>query len=500
MGVLNATGFKAINDRQVDRPIANSSLRSTFYTQDNIGIKRVLSQDLNQYLDGADIGRMKLITLDFFVSAFLNKICNVYDTPPLFKTTEGTSIDDERFAEVMQEVGLIRKFGETFQMMRFNNTAISHVKYNEQLDRLFISNTLQPHNCKVKCYSDFYHEWEMLAYKVRSDIKDKEKYIVWDRELNQMYANYVNEGRDVEWDDSAQQGYRVKGAIKPIGNNEDIIAPEYANGMPFTTYRFSDIADDFWGNGMDSIVELIRSINVLLTVTNDDTIQESIRLLILNFSPTGAEGEKGQMKTGLRHPLFVEEGFSDSDPKGQILSADLYNEDVLKLIDSMTDAISSLHNVDNVLKQNISESMSGVALRLKNEPLLRQWSSDINVVQAKDIELLKHIVSVNNYHRPDRTIDESLLEEMQMDYQEPQVVTDIKEEYDLEKAKWEDGTSSPVLYVMRKNPEMTEDDAKEFIGKNMDDMAELFEAKASLIIGQDDEDRNPEQDRKEEDN
>lgn len=495
MAVLNATGFKAINDRQMDRSFEASKIREIFFTQNNEEIKRLLTFDLNHYLDGADIGRMKLITLDFFVPAFLEKICNVYDTPPLFKNEEGTVIDDERFSDLLNEVNFITKMSQTSKLMKWNNTALNHVKYNERLDKVFIDTRLQEHNCNIRPYSDYPHEWEMIAYKVGSDLKEKDKYIVWDRELNQMYCTYVKENTPIEWTDEVE--YRVKGIVRPVGDNLDILAPEYLNGMPFTIYRNSDLTSDFWGYGMDAVIELVRSINVLLTITNDDTIQESIRLLILNFSPSGVEGEKGQMKAGLRHPLFVEEGFSDSDPKGQIVSADLYNDDVIKLIDSMVDAISSLHNIDNVLKQNMTQSLSGISLRLKNEPLLRQWSADINKVQQQDLELIKHIVSVNNYHRPKNQIDESIINTLVVEYQEPQVVTDIAEEYNLEKIKWDDGTSSPVLYVMRKNPEMSEADAKEYIAKNLEDMSEVFDNRNSFIIEEENDDTTTEQDREE---
>ena len=122
-------------------------------------------------------------------------------------------------------------------------------------------------------------------------------------------------------------------------------------------------------------------------------------------------------------------------------------------------------NVDNILKQNLSQKFIGCKLFvLKTKPSSRQWSADINLVRQSDIASIKNIVAVNNYHRPDRVIDLSILEDIQIEYQEPQVVTDVKEEYDLEKLKWGDGASFPSYkYVMRKNPEFTtEEDAREY--------------------------------------
>ena len=280
----------------------------------------------------------------------------------------------------------------------------------------------------------------------------------------------------------SKQSGRASGTIEPVGMNEDIFAPEYENGLPFTLYRYKDCYMDFWGNGMDSLVELVRSINILLTISNDDTIQESIRLLILNFNPTGVEGEAGQLKTGLRHPLFVEEGYSDTDPNGKIVSADLYNDDIIKLIESLTDSLSSLHNVDNIIKKNLEQNLSGVSLRLKNEPLLRQWANDINKVRKSDIELIKNVVSVNNYHRPKNQIPMQVFDNFELEYQEPQVVTDVKEEYELERMKWDDGTSSPLLYILRKNPEFTEEEARDYLKKNIADYGDLTTISSEFIL------------------
>ena len=480
-GNLSNVGSTEIRGANSDEKRILANLREIFYTEDNFAIKQILKNDLLKYMDGADINRMKLITLDYFAPTFLKKICNVYDTQPLFKTDNGV-FQDERFTALMDEVDISSKFATIFERMKYNNTALPQIKYNEKLDKIFIDTRLNECNTKVIPMLDYELEWGLIAYKMSSSKDDDHScYYVWDRDLNEMYYVHIPKNQSLKFDLS-KESQRALGDIVPIGDNEDILAPEYENGMPFTTYRYKDCYMDFWGNGMDSVVELIRSINILLTICNDDTIQESIRLLILNFNPTGVEGESGQLKTGLRHPLFVEEGYTDMDPQGNIVSADLYNDDIVKLIESLTDSLSSLHNVDNILKRNLTQNLSGVSLRLKNEPLLRQWAFDINKVRKSDIELIKNVVSVNNYHRPNNQIDLRIFDELELEYQEPQVVTDVKEEYELERLKWDDGTSSPLLYVMRKNPEFTEDEAKEYLKKNLSDFGELNVISTEFVL------------------
>ena len=60
-----------------------AELRSVFLAQDDDMIKYILEQDLLKYMEGADISRMQLITLNKFVRKFLDKICHMYKSPPL---------------------------------------------------------------------------------------------------------------------------------------------------------------------------------------------------------------------------------------------------------------------------------------------------------------------------------------------------------------------------------------------------------------------------------
>lgn len=448
--------------------VAPAQMRATnrdyFIKQDSINIQRILKEDLRKYVDTADISRMRMITLDFFIPAFLDKICNVYDVAPVFKYGEGTNEKDiDLFNDLMQEVRLGQVMPDNFLKCRLHNTILTHVKYHEKLNRLYIDNNFHQGNAYVHNYQGFITE-PSLIYWEENPSDNKKRFIVWDHENNLHY--YFKE--EPKYNEKTGE---LEGARYPIGENEDLIGPGY---WPFVVYRYRD-QNEFWGNGMDSIVELVRSINILLTIANDDTIQETIRLLILNFNPTGTEGDRGQMKTGLRHPLFVESAFGDDGPDAKILSADLYNKDVVELIEKLTDFISKLHNIDNILKTDLQQNLSGISLRLKSEPLLRQWAKDISLLRSNDRDLISKIIEVNNYHRDaSQQISEGFIDNLVIDYQEPSIVTDEKEDYELEKVRWEDGTSSPVRYVMKKNPEFTEEMAKEYILKNIEDGNEVF--------------------------
>ncbi|QDP50138.1 MAG: hypothetical protein Unbinned4311contig1001_28 [Prokaryotic dsDNA virus sp.] len=462
-------------------------LREHFFYQDNYAIRKILSQDLLKYMDGFDIRRMRHITIDFFLSAFLKKICNVYDTTPVI------NVEDEALSNLIEETNLWATLSDTAERMKLHNCVMPCVKYDYDNDRVYIDNSHSAANTIV--YANEYNprEWDILGYEVSRD-SNGIQYVVWDRILHEHYM--LKCGNEYPKFNKDARTQRLEGDVYTIGDNADILAPNYGGSYehPFVTYRYYDHPYEFWGSGLDSLIELNRTINVLLTIMSDDTIQESIRMLILNFNPVGTTGEKGQMKTGLRHPLFDEDAFGQgAAPSGQILSADLYNDDVIKLISELTDMISSMYSVDNILKANLTQSLSGIALRLKNEPILRQWKNDINIVRRADMEMLRKMIMINNYYRPDKQISESVLNELQIDYQEPKVITDDAEEYALEKEKWNDGISSPVKYIMRRNPEFTEQEAIDYIKQNLTEYNDIFSLSSQIDVNEVEEDEEEEE-------
>jgi len=213
----------------------------------------------------------------------------------------------------------------------------------------------------------------------------------------------------------------------------------------------------------------------LLTITTDDTIQESIRLLILNFEPKGTKGEKGQLKPGLRHPLIPKNntlGIS-SDPKADIISADLYNDEIISLIDKLAEITGSLSNISNPIKENIKNNLSGIALKLKNLPLKRDWEDDRTTIKQYDLELIEKIIKVNNYYRPKEKIPIEYLEFLSIHYMQPNDDTTEKEIYEYNRMKWKDGTDNPVNFLQTLNPRLTEEKAKEQILNNIKIIKEL---------------------------
>lgn len=444
------------------------------YEQDNYVIQKLLQRDLIKYMDGGDISRMKWITVDSFVPSFLKKICNVYDNPPNIILNEETGDkfkkDMDVFIKLMQEVRLRSSMTETFEKMRLHNTIVPYIKYNKKQDRLKIDNNYNVATSFVVTEREDSLELSAIGYEQLDD-KHKVTWVVWDRDLKQHYrlkTKLVLPNYDY--------GEGFQGTKIAIGDNNGLEMPKYNDEyeLPFVVYRYKNHNNSFWGNGMDFLSDLVMSINILLTVINDDSIQETLRLLLLNFNPVGTDGEKGQLKAGLRHPFFDESGGIGNDKKvdGKILSADLYNKEILKLIDKLVEIVASLHNIDSPLKALLTENLAGIAIRMRNEPLLRNWKNDINILRYPDRELLRKLILVNNYHRKDQSnkqINVEIMEHIEIIYAEPTIITDEQADYTLEQSKWKDGTSSPIIYLMKQNPALTQEKAEEILTKNLKD-------------------------------
>jgi len=435
----------------------NAETRDIFYEQSNQLIKIILRQDLSKFFDSSDLDKMHFMTIDSFVPGFLDQICNVYDKPPAFRFMD--DVDEKAqntFLNLLAEVNLLHVFQGTMEKKKLHNTILAHVKYFEKLDRIFVENDYNIGTCKVTTYEGYPLEPVHIGYPTIT-ANEQLIWVNWDRELNEHY--YTAEEPMYDYDKGDVINTKV-----PINGNKDFAGPGI---WPWVVYRDKINNMEFWGNGMDFLADLVRSINILLTVCNNDTIRQTIRILILNFDPRGAKGEKGQFKTGMEHPIFKENNIpgQPNDPDGKILSADLYNEEIITFVEKLSDIVSHLKNIDNPLKTKLEQDLSGVAIRLKNEPLLRQWAKDITMLRRPDMELIRKIVEVNNYYRKEQ-IDESILDKFSIIYQEPTVVTDEAVEYELEKEKWQDGTSSPIEFLMKKDPALTVEKAKKKIEEN----------------------------------
>ena len=471
-----------------------AELRDLFLDMDSGVITSVLKSDLSKYMDVKDINNMRIISLDQYVEVFMQNLLHVYDSQPAVTFTQEATeeLDDDgnpaipeesedqtRFRALLEEVNITEVFRTNLIQARLHNTTLCEVKYNKTRKKMFVQTGFNIGNSWVSPFDDFWTDWEVFAYeKITAD--DTHVWVVWDRideDTTEVYLFTTKESVWPNFSATDKNKHLTNGDKTPLPGNEDFVYPK-AEGSdmdsPIITYRYNKHTD-FWGNGMDSLIEIVRSVNVLLSVANDDTIQETIRLLVLNFHPTGSTGEKAQIKGGIRNPITAGNPApgQDNDPKMQLLQAELFNDDIIKFVETLLDMISNMFEIDNPIVSDVKETLSGIALRLRAEPLMQHWREDIGRVMKPDMELLEALINVNNLNRPKNQIDVKILDSIFLDYVEPNVVKDEEGEFALEVKKWPLGLSNPVLWAQRQNREMSAIEAKAWILKNKQVTSEL---------------------------
>jgi len=461
---IHQLNYAKIQQEDYQKRAERAAMRDFFQERDSAQMENYLRLDMKKYYsDESDIEEKLLITLDEFVPAFLDKICVVYDQPPIIDI-EGDGNDKDRkvLKALLEEVGVSQVFSDNLVKMKLHNTMLAHVKYNDQLDRIYVENGFNVGTAKVWELATFHLEAKAVAYPVI--MNNQTRWIVWDR-LNKSHYWMTTEPK---WD---EESGLVIGDKYGFNADKSLDSPDY---WPWVIYRYRR-HNDFWGNGMDSLIALNRVINVLLTVVSDDSVRQTIRILILGFNPNGTPDTKGAIKTGMEHPIYPGGNYSGAnEQKSEILQATLFNEAIVKLVEDLSGLVASLHNVDNFLKRQMQQDLSGITLRLKNEPLMRSWANDIMILRKYDLELVRNLVQVHNYHRPEQAINESILDALTIDYQKPQVISDEKADFALEVEKWRNGVSNPVDYIMNQNPEMSEKQAREYIQNNLKEYDKLF--------------------------
>lgn len=450
-------------------------LRNIFLNTDNYSITQILRNDLLNYLDGYDISRMKLVTLDTFSRSLIERIIQVHKNPLVFRFEDGTNEDEKgAFVKLMNTVRLNSILAQNDLKLRMHNTFLTAIRYFQDLDKLWLDNSFDASNTTIISYPGMITE---PAIVIREDA-GIDGYWIWDR-IQKLH-------------------YYVKGELH-IENNV-VMNDRYEEVplayWPFITCRYEDLNYGFWQTGYDSIVELNRLFNILYTIISDDSVQETMRLLILNFIPLGAgtSGYDGasssdivgnnapaELKTGMRNPVYGNPFVGDREPSAEVVSADLYNKEIVELVEKLGEQISSLHGVDNVLKDQLLKDVSSLSLKIKNENSVINWKKDINICRPIDREIIEKIIEVNNLER-DNKIDTSILNSLTIDYAEPSIAVDDYREFELERLKWEKGVSNPVLFVQKKNPELTEKQAEAFIRSNLELIDDLY-AISSLSTG-----------------
>ncbi len=447
--------------------------REAYFTGESGSIFDCLYEDLSRYVNGKDLSRMRLITLDDFVPGFLKKIMDVHNNPVHFEYDKKKSLETkERFGDLINKELHFRRFvSRNNRRTKLHGTNLVYVRYNNRFDEIYLQ-YLHEGNCWVLPYPDYVKKPAIVMYR-RRVANDHYAYYVWNEVRKEHYwvKSDVTPGFK---DDEIDLDIRPEDKL-PIEGNDSIESPNY---FPFVAYRYDDELNTFWCNGMDSLIEYSRTINTLLTITGDDVVQETMKLLLLNFNPLTEGGTKdsssGMLQTGMAHPFYPEDSGNQApnvgDRKGldaKIVQGELYTKEVLSFIDGITQMICSLNNVENIVGESDMRRVSGEALKVKHQFLEKDWREDADLLEKFDKQLIEKIIQVNDVHRRQNKIGTDFLKNTSISYEKP-----VMPETELEKIQraelgWKYGQDNPIKFYAKQNS-VDEDQAKEEVESNLE--------------------------------
>jgi hypothetical protein len=466
---INQVNYELIMIEDYKRQREQAQYRDAFYEGDNYIIHTILKKDLAKYgISQEKINNTQLYGLDKFIKAFEQKISNVYDTAPLIKLDNGTAKENELLGELLEDANINNVFNSNLEKIKLHNTIINQIKRIDT-GQIYIDNRLNIGNTFL--YGNDYN-WQVLMYETL--IENELYWYVFDKELKEHY--FVISDSDTPPNIMRRNTKRIDGDIILIDN--DITAPEY---NPFVVYRY-DLQNDFWGNGNDALVDLVRLVNVLLTVTGGDNIRETLRVLYSNMNVKGTKNDVNKYETTMGSMLMPADNTLDrnvKDLKIQVTQATLYNTEVLEFIEAITTQVSMLHNIDNPIKKQLESNLSGIALQLKKEPLMRDWQRDITRMKFYDRQLIDQLIKINNIYNKGKISENK---KILIDYQTPKMVMDEAGDWDLWKSKITENVATPIDYIMKQNPELTYEECLKKYNENKILNEQLFGINVGLDV------------------
>lgn len=299
---------------------------------------------------------------------------------------------------------------------------------------------LLPHLCEVQY--DGLHITSILY------LLDTDKYAYWD---NEQYA-LLNSRGIVEY--SAPNPYGV---------------------IPFVTFRREIPTDGYWlGSPGEDLVALYENQIIYRSYLQRIGYYQSFMQITKKITDVTSDTHiKSEYQQTVGPMTFLEGDYSTLDLRTDLRAYYDVTEAQLKRV-AANWGISA-----DVINQ--ASYASGYAKQLASSSLLEQRRALIKLFRPVETELLRLITIVWNTEIP--FLPFSGNPEPSIDYGEPSSLEDPREEYELFKQLMDSGLASPVDWIMKKNPDITDREAAiEQIKRNLAELDIVLEYKRSKQI------------------
>ena len=244
---------------------------------------------------------------------------------------------------------------------------------------------------------------------------------------NSMYAEYDEDGNIIE---EYEHGYGV---------------------LPFMFTHRENQLDSFFVDGADDIVSCNEHVNITMT-----ELQLGLRFQMFGQPyVTGLQADKRLERAGSDTILDLPEGsvFDIVAPEADLQS-------VIETVKFQVDLVAQNNHLYVQFAQDGGEVPSGIALKIKDLERFEDYQDDIELFKMYEHELYtveREIAAYNNIRLPDK---------LKLDFNEPEYPMTKDDQIKEAEFEFKYGISSPVQYLINKNKDLTEQEARDIIERN----------------------------------
>lgn len=439
-----------------------------YYAGDSDAITEYLEAVIIRTL-GEEIVKDKEWVYDWvnITEKIINRLSVVYKEP-----AEREIVENEKLTEYLEELlpqDINTKNKKAHRFAKLFNTSLTQVVFDR--DKGLDLRTEPSFKYKVEVSDEDYYKIEKVSYEkeFKNDKGEKEVYdVVWTKD-----RHYKVDSEDKE---------------SPVGDNIEMINPYGI--IPFAVLRLND-GENFWGIGLEDIINVNEVVNFLLTVLLNDSIilGSAGTLFTVNLdlhkkaqsdnSTTGQfySGNKSgvrKARVGRRHPIVVENARADmQEPRVEYVSTEPLIIEIQNNIDYRIKQVAVLKGLNpNTIISSVKDT-SDYQKMMDAVEQLEIRRDDIEPCRNYERELFEIIRAVNNVAVQDGELKTKFglqtipgKAELSVDFAEIEVEKTTEELWKDREEREKRNMASAVDWLMEDNPDLTEEEAKEILAAN----------------------------------
>ena len=355
----------------------------------------------------------------------------------------------KRFIDRMARIytlGAKRNVNKTYdKLTRFKDTKLKHI---EKMTRLAGTLAVKV-EIKYDNYNEPYFEYEPIYYFNSHFDSNPMKPIAIRYPLlnatNDLSMDTVQNLRHVYWDNTRVIIYDENGNIIEERDHG-------SSTMPIAFMHRDYPIAEFYAAGADDIVSCNESINILLTEANLGMRFQMFGQQVV----TGFYADEKQARLGSDELFVLPEGakFENVAPSGKI-------EDVIRLVKTEMDICAQNNHLYVSFAESSSDRpTSGIALKIKDLERFEDHQDDVELWREHE----------SNLYDVEKAVAEAagilLPNKFGIDFQEPNYPMTAQDQIAIEKWELDNGLTNPAELMVRRNKELTIEEAKKIIQEN----------------------------------